>query len=114
MESAWSSYISAEPAKHIHAALMILDYAVTATEGEIQSWATADKEETTFVTDTPAWFSELPKDVQSIKLEEGRVLAALMAGKEAIAPQKTAMAPRETARAALGVLAGVAVAAAVM
>lgn len=91
-----------------------MDFVATATQwsGELSDWVTATGTylPISIITATPRWFSELPEDVQSIKLEEGDAWASILEGK-ALSKSKGA-APRETGRVGLGVLAGVAVAAA--
>ncbi|KAJ8105901.1 hypothetical protein OPT61_g9897 [Boeremia exigua] len=108
IDSAFASYLADDQPKHDHAASEILDFATTATWEEARAYyVTATSSYMMYVTEAPAWFSELPEDVQSIKREEGRAYASIVA-------EQTGLAPKETAKAALGVLAGVAAAVAVL
>ena len=114
VSDAWNDYIELDPAKHAHAQAEMLDFAATATQlkSALPFWATATTTSGDLprITNIPEWFSDLPKDVQSIKLEEGNAWAAFLEGKS----YSTGTAPKETGRAVFGVLAGVAVAAAVL
>ena len=113
IQNAWEDYLAIEPTKHSHAHLQMMDFVVTQTQwsDELSGWMTADAY-TPIITATPRWFSELPADVQSIKLEEGDAWASILEGK-ALSKSKGA-APREIGRVGLRVFAGVAVAAAVL
>lgn len=52
----------------------MLDFAATATrKDKLPEWATRTYEEEIVLTEAHARFTEIPEDVQSIKLEEGRV-----------------------------------------
>lgn len=114
VEDAWEDYLTLEPTKHAHARAEMMDFVATATQwaGELPDWVTATGPYAPVITATPRWFSDLPGDVQSIKLEEGDAWASILEGK-GVSKSKGA-APRETRRAGLGVLAGVAIAAAVL
>lgn len=87
----------------------MLAFVATATfkDTDYPSGVTATTGLPQLIVSTPAWFLELPKDVQSIKLQEGSVLASIV-------DDKTAEAPRETAKIALGALAGAVVAVVVL
>jgi len=60
----------------------MIDFVATATQwsGELSSWVTAtgSYELISIITAIPRWFSELPEDVQSIKLEEGDAWASIL------------------------------------
>lgn len=65
MDIAWNSYLNIEPTKQAHANAEMLDFAATATwKNDLPDWATATYGDNKFLTSTPAWFSELHKDVQ--------------------------------------------------
>lgn len=114
VEDAWEDYLGVEPTKHARAHAAMMDFVATATQlpGELSEWvtATATYAPMTVITATPRWFSELSEDVQSIELKQGDTWVAILEG-TALSTSKGA-APRETGRAGLGVLAGVAAAAA--
>ncbi|KAF9695716.1 hypothetical protein EKO04_006647 [Ascochyta lentis] len=102
----WDSYVSAHSTEHAQGNIAIALFAVTATYS-LPTWATQTYGEGRFVTEAPEWFSELPTEIQSIKRAEGSAWVSIL-------DDKSALAPRETANAAFGVLAGVAIAAAVL
>lgn len=114
MQDAWEDYIAIEPKKHEHAHAEMMDFVATQTQwsNDLSYWMSATDAYTPIITAMPRWFSELPEDVQSIKLEEGDAWAFILEGK-ALSKSKGA-APRETGGVGLGVLAGVAVTAAVL
>jgi hypothetical protein len=87
-----------------NAAILMHDATVTS---KLPEWAKETWGAYVVVTETPKWFRELPAEVQSIKLAEGRAWASIV-------EDKSALAPKETAAAALGVLAGMAAAAAIL
>jgi hypothetical protein len=73
------AYLSIHAGELAPAESAISAFAATATY-EMPAYVTAPMEwDGSFVSDVPAWFSELPADVQSVKIQEGKGMMAILA-----------------------------------
>lgn len=87
------------------AQVAIEHFQATATDYSVPAYVTEAPPTNADYTTLPDWFTALPEEIQKIKLDEGEAFKSIF-------EDKSGLAPRETARAALGMLAGVAIAAA--
>lgn len=106
--SAWASWQTAHASELSVAQLAIEHFAGTASDYSIPTRVLEPMPYNVEYTTPPEWFTALPKEIQSIKLAE------VIAYKSIIEAKVEGAAPRETGRVALGVLAGVAIAAAAL